>query len=207
MKSQFFAPSGAGRRLHHGITKSPSARSSSVSSVSSSMPRALQRPNPSPRGRRPGDPSPSTEGQRIGSARSLSRHRKCGRRGSCYYTGREWLLDNYHLVEGQIAKFATICTGYYRQLPKLTTDFRRLSAGLRRGLGLCRSYGQPLRPEMLRRFVRAYQRVQAVTIGELWAVAITLRIVLVENLRRGAKRIVTGRGRAPEATLPTGSGA
>ena len=32
--------------------------------------------------------------------------------------------------------------------------------------------------------MQAYQRVQPLTIGELWAVAITLRIVLVENLRR-----------------------
>ena len=42
-------------------------------------------------------------------------------------------------------------------------------------------------PEMLCRFVRAYQRVQPLTIGELWAVAITLRVVLVENLRRWPK--------------------
>ena len=44
--------------------------------------------------------------------------------------------------------------------------------------------------EMLSRYVRAYQEVQPLTIGELWAVAITLRIVLVENLRRLAERIV-----------------
>ena len=48
-------------------------------------------------------------------------------------------------------------------------------------------------PEMLCRFVQAYQRVQPLTIGELWAVAITLRIVLVENLRRAAERIVSER--------------
>ena len=35
--------------------------------------------------------------------------------------------------------------------------------------------------------------MQPLTIGELWAVAITLRIVLVENLRRIAKRIVDSR--------------
>ena len=52
---------------------------------------------------------------------------------------------------------------------------------------------------MLRRFVRAYQRVQPLTIGELWAVAITLRIVLVENLRRGARRIVASRAARQEA--------
>jgi len=54
-------------------------------------------------------------------------------------------------------------------------------------------------PDMLRRFVRAYQRVQPLTIGELWAVAITLRIVLVENLRRGARRIVTSRDARQDA--------
>ncbi len=44
--------------------------------------------------------------------------------------------------------------------------------------------------ELLCRFVRAYQEVQPLTIGELWAVAITLRIVLVENLRRLADLII-----------------
>ncbi len=59
---------------------------------------------------------------------------------------------------------------------------------------------------MLRRFVRAYQRVQPLTIGELWAVAITLRIVLVENLRRAAERIVREPRRAPGSrrAWPTG---
>ena len=47
--------------------------------------------------------------------------------------------------------------------------------------------------------MRAYQRVQPLTIGELWAVAITLRVVLVENLRRLAERIVHGRAARHEA--------
>ena len=38
-------------------------------------------------------------------------------------------------------------------------------------------------PEVLRCYLRAYQEVQPLSIGELWAVATTLRIVLVENLR------------------------
>jgi len=44
--------------------------------------------------------------------------------------------------------------------------------------------------ERLTRFVRAYQRVQPLTIGELWALAITLRVTLVENLRRLAEAIM-----------------
>jgi cyclic beta-1,2-glucan synthetase len=47
--------------------------------------------------------------------------------------------------------------------------------------------------EGLQRFLRAFQRVQPLTIGELWAVPIALRIVLVENLRRLAEGIVKGR--------------
>src|SRR4029078_6485197 len=47
--------------------------------------------------------------------------------------------------------------------------------------------------EVLRRFIAAYQRVQPLTIGELWAVAITLRIVLIENLRRLSDQITIGR--------------
>jgi hypothetical protein len=59
----------------------------------------------------------------------------------------------------------------------------------------------------LRRFVRAYQQTPPLTIGELWAVAITLRPALVENLRRLAARIVTARevaqvqGREPAAEI------
>jgi hypothetical protein len=49
------------------------------------------------------------------------------------------------------------------------------------------------------RFVRAYQEVQPLTIGELWVVAITLRIVLVENLRRLAELIMHGSAAWQEA--------
>ena len=54
-------------------------------------------------------------------------------------------------------------------------------------------------PDLLCRFVQAYQRVEPLTIGELWAIAITLRIVLVENLRRLADRIVVRHAARREA--------
>src|SRR5712691_2686209 len=113
----------------------------------------------------------------------------------------EWLLDNYHLVEGQIREIRDdLPPGYYRQLPKLTTG---PFAGYPQVFGVAWAFvahtDSRFDSEMLRRFVRAYQRVQPLTIGELWAVAITLRIVLVENLRRGARRIVTSRAARQEA--------
>ena len=52
---------------------------------------------------------------------------------------------------------------------------------------------------LLMRFVSAYQRVEVLTIGELWALASMLRVVLIENLRRCADRIVSGRAQREEA--------
>ena len=113
----------------------------------------------------------------------------------------EWLLDNYHLVEEQIREIRNdLPPGYYRQLPKLTAG---PFAGYPQIFGVAWAFvahtDSRFDPEILRRFVRAYQRVQPLSIGELWALAITLRIVLVENLRRGAKRIVASHAARQQA--------
>jgi len=103
----------------------------------------------------------------------------------------EWLSDNYHIVERQIREVrADLPPVFYRQLPKLVSG---PFAGHPRVLGLAWAYvahtDSHFDAELLRRYVRAYQEVQPLTIGELWAVAITLRFVLIENLRRVAVRI------------------
>jgi len=104
----------------------------------------------------------------------------------------EWLLDNFHVVEDQLRDIREhLPAAYYRKLPKLAEGHLR---------GYPRVYGvawaivahtdSRFDADWLARFVRAYQRVQPLTIGELWAVPISLRIVMVENLRRLAVRIV-----------------
>ncbi len=103
----------------------------------------------------------------------------------------EWLLDNFHLVDRQLQQIARdLPPGYYRQLPKLATG---PFAGYPRVLGIAWAYvahtDSLLDATVLARFVRAYQTVDPLTIGELWAVAITLRIVLIENMRRLAEQI------------------
>ena len=113
----------------------------------------------------------------------------------------EWLLDNYHLVEAQIREIREdLPPAFYRQLPKLASG---PFMGYPRVFGIAWAFvahtDSHFDPETLRRFVRAYQSVQPLTIGELWAVAITLRIVLVENLRRAAHRIVSSRAARQEA--------
>jgi len=118
----------------------------------------------------------------------------------------EWLLDNYHLVEAQIREIRDdLPPGFYRQLPKLAEG---PFAGYPRVFGLAWAFvahtDSHFDPETLQRFIAAYQQVQPLTIGELWAVAITLRIVLIENLRRLSDQITDGRAtRAAADALAT----
>ncbi len=107
----------------------------------------------------------------------------------------EWLIDNYHLVEEQIRQTrADLPPGYYSQLPKLGTG---PLAGHPRIFGLVWAHvahtDSAFNPALLSDFVNDYQQVQPLTIGELWAVAISLRLILIENLRRISVRITAAR--------------
>ncbi|MDY6948671.1 MAG: glucoamylase family protein, partial [Pseudomonadota bacterium] len=107
----------------------------------------------------------------------------------------EWLLDNYHVIEEQIRKIhSDLPPSFYRQLPKLAEG---PFTGYPRVFGMawaCVAHSDSrFDLNALLRFVRAYQVVQPLTIGELWAMAITMRIVLIENLRRAAELIVNSR--------------
>ncbi len=113
----------------------------------------------------------------------------------------EWLVDNFHVVDEQLREIKDdLPAGYYRMLPKLASGHLQ---GYPRVFGVAWAFvahtDSRFDPEALRRFVAAYQRVQPLTIGELWAVAITLRVVLVENLRRIADRMVSSRVARREA--------
>ena len=121
--------------------------------------------------------------------------------GGAITPAAEWLIDNYYVVEKQIREIRLdLPPGYYRELPKLAEG---PLVGYPRVLGLAWAFvahtDSRFDAESLCRFVRAYQDVQPLTIGELWAVAITLRIVLIENLRRLAERIVHSAAARQEA--------
>ena len=113
----------------------------------------------------------------------------------------EWLVDNFHLVESQLHEIRdNLPSSYYRELPKL--DGGHL-AGYPRVYGIVWAYVAHLDsrfdPEALRRFVASYQDVAPLTIGELWAIPITLRLILIENLRRMAESIIWARRLRREA--------
>ena len=103
----------------------------------------------------------------------------------------EWLLDNFYLIEAQIRTARRhLPAGYSRELPRLADG---PSAARPRVYDIALetiSHGDGrLDTDGLGSFVSAYQAVTPLTIGELWAIPIMLRLALLENLRRVAARV------------------
>jgi cyclic beta-1,2-glucan synthetase len=107
----------------------------------------------------------------------------------------EWLLDNFHLVASEIRDIHhNLPRGYYRELPKLA--LRELSGHARvyaMAVELIRHSDSRLDRQKLLRFVRSYQTVAPLTIGELWAWPSMLKLALLENLRRLADEMMEAR--------------
>ena len=107
----------------------------------------------------------------------------------------EWLLDNFYVIEEQIRTASRhLSKGYSRELPSLAAG---PSAGLPRVYDIALetiSHGDGrVDPENLSRFVAAYQMESVLTLGELWAIPIMLRLALIENLRRVGAHIAADR--------------
>jgi cyclic beta-1,2-glucan synthetase len=103
----------------------------------------------------------------------------------------EVLLDNFHLLEEQILTAKRhLPPGYSKALPRLLTG---PSAGRPRVYDIAMeaiAHGDGhLAFDNLSRFVTAYQRHITLTLGELWAIPIMLRLALIENLRQVADRL------------------
>ncbi len=113
----------------------------------------------------------------------------------------EWLLDNFYLIEEQIRTARQhLPVGYSRGLPRLAQG---PSGGLPRVYDLALqaiSHGDGRVDSVtLGRFIAAYQSIQPLTLGELWAIPIMLRLALIENLRRVGARIMASRVHVNEA--------
>lgn len=103
----------------------------------------------------------------------------------------EWLLDNFHLIESQLeAIHDGLPRRYFRKLPVLIDE---PLAGLPRVYGVAWAFvahtDGAFDDELLEHFLNAYQETRPLDLAELWALPTTLRVVLVENLRRLAERL------------------
>jgi len=113
------------------------------------------------------------------------------REGRSVSPAMEWLLDNYYLVDEQVRTASSdLPAGYGAELSRLTdgplTGYPRIYEA---AVTLIAHTDARADVEQLERFVMAYQEVAPLSIGEMWAVPIVLRVALVEDIRRLARRV------------------
>ena len=96
----------------------------------------------------------------------------------------EWLRDNHYVVRAQFLEIRrNLPRKYYEELPTLTEGrWRRYPRVYVFARDFVTHTAGRFNHESLRRFADAYQEVTPLTIGELWAIPIMLRLALVENL-------------------------
>ena len=115
----------------------------------------------------------------------------------------EWLLDNFHLVEAQLKAIRDgLPKRYFRALPVLQDP---PLAGLPRIYGVAWAFvahtDAAFDEDLLVHYLVAYQEARELTLGEIWALPTTLRVVLIENLRRLAERVAVHKAAREVANL------
>lgn len=104
----------------------------------------------------------------------------------------EWFIDNFHIIEDQVREVREdLPESYYRELPKIIegelADYPQVYAI---ALSLVSHQDSHIDVETTMKFLHQYQNIRPLLIGEIWAIAIALRLVLIENLRRIANQVI-----------------
>ena len=124
--------------------------------------------------------------------------------GAAITPAAEWLIDNFHVVEKADPRYPGRSAPWL--LSAAAQARRRTVRGTTRACSAWPGRSWPIPtacsiPRSCAATCGPIKTVQPLTIGELWAVAITLRIVLVENLQ--ADRQAGRRQPAPAAARRT----
>jgi cyclic beta-1,2-glucan synthetase len=112
-----------------------------------------------------------------------------GRMGDVDPAG-EWLLDNAYVIDEHIRQIReSLPRTYYRELPELDSGhlagYPRVYEIATTLIGHSEGRVDRANTDL---FVSAFQKVQPLRIGELWAIPAMLRLALIENVRRMALR-------------------
>ncbi len=100
--------------------------------------------------------------------------------------GVDWLLDNFHAIEEHMTDMRRhFPASYCNALPKLLSgSLNGYPRVYQLAVELLAHTDSLLKRDLISTFVGAYQEIQSLSIGELWAMPIMFRAALIENLTR-----------------------
>lgn len=107
----------------------------------------------------------------------------------------EWLIDNFYIIQEQIVQVENdFPIGYQRNLPHLSSGS---NSGMPRVYDLVQNLSlhtdNVIDIEDLTRYVQSYQEELPLRVGELWAIPVMVRLVLIRHLALKANRILERR--------------
>lgn len=99
----------------------------------------------------------------------------------------EWLLDNMYVIKGSIEDIQkNLPKAFYRQLPKLLNGLPRIYVIADT---IVKGTAGKLSRESIATFLKSYQTIHPLKIGELWALPLMLKLVLIEAITHLAVRV------------------
>jgi hypothetical protein len=103
----------------------------------------------------------------------------------------DWLLDNYYLIEEQIRTARRhLPAGYSRELPRLSQEpFQNFPRVYLIAQALITHTDARVDAESTATFVRAWQEITPLTLGELWAIPIMLRLAVIADLQQVSRHL------------------
>lgn len=107
----------------------------------------------------------------------------------------EWLLDNFYIIEEQVKLIRrNLSRGRYSRLPVLKSGYYR---GYPRvysiALEIVAHTGGSIDEKSITSFIQAYQSHSLLSMSELWAMPLMLRIALIESIRNTCEAIRAAR--------------
>ncbi|MHB1099578.1 MAG: cyclic beta 1-2 glucan synthetase, partial [Burkholderiales bacterium] len=117
------------------------------------------------------------------------------KQGQRIVSAEAWLLDNFYLIEQQVTLVRRhLPRGYSRQLPHLDEGpYAGFPRVYHLALELISHMDGRVNSDNVTQFIAAYQSVEPLRLGELWAFPIMLQLALLENVRRVGLRIARRR--------------
>lgn len=103
----------------------------------------------------------------------------------------EWLLDNSYIVNQAMRLIREdMPKGFYRRLPKLKAGpYKGYPRVFLLANTLVLDRLTPFEPDEIQRFIASYQEICPLSIGELWALPVMLRLVVLGELIQALARI------------------
>jgi len=104
----------------------------------------------------------------------------------------EWLIDNFYIIQEQIVQVEyDFPKEYQRSIPSISEgEFKGLPRIYELVLNLINHTDNLVDVNVLSEYIQSYQEVRTLMQGEIWAVPIMVRLILIQNLANKAKRIL-----------------